>query len=250
MKFTKILILILALSMLLVSCGGNGDGTVTTKPDGSTVNPPEPSDDTEYIRCGDELIDISKFGGLSIPISEFIWYYPQDVKMKEHYSSYENTFIIQFTATDYAEAEMIPSFDNRHPIETKINGTVDKVYYAGKQCALEEGGTVDITTPYKICWETEDKMIFLGKSIQDVIFRKGYSYIIAGVYEDGRYCSSPDTFELSDHDDNRAFYEKIYSGIDERGRERLEETYFVYREAMIDIALKNFPPVEPTKLEN
>ena len=39
MKFTKLLVIFLVLSMLLVSCGGNGYGTVATKPDGTTVVP-------------------------------------------------------------------------------------------------------------------------------------------------------------------------------------------------------------------
>ena len=244
MKFTKILILIHALSMLLVSCGGVGDGTVTTKPDDSTVNPPEPSDAHEYIKYGDELIDLFGFEGMGLYILEPIWYYPSDSvsHMKEAYSSGKNAFIIQFTATDYAEATEVPDYGDLP--ETKISGTVDKIYAAGEQCSFNEGDVIDLVSHYGFVKTDDGELSLMGYTEFTVIFRKGYSYIVAGLYLDGKYEASPDTFELSSHEDHKAFYNKI--GIFEED-ERFGKWAFEHRKYRLDEVLRNFPPVDPTK---
>ena len=286
MKFTKLLVIFLVLSMLLVSCNGTGSGSVTTEPDGTTVEPdtttlepdvstiepdatteapdssdippettlppidwtpPEPSDATEYIKYGEELIDISTFDRVGLYIIEPVWYYPalEVEKILEVYASHERSFIIQFTATSNAEATKVPDIGDLP--KTKMTGTVDKIYYAGDKCDFNEGDEIDLISFYGLVKYYDDELILMGFTAFTVILRKGYSYIVAGIRSGENYVASPDTFELSSHDDYESFLNSM--GVYEED-ERYGAWVIGYRKHMFDAVLRNFPPVEPTRLED
>ena len=288
MKFTKILILILALSMLLVSCGGNGDGTVTTKPDSTTetlgnttstadsttepdgtteapdssVTPPETNvpdidwifptvaHEHEYVKFNGEMIDLCQLDG-TYPVTTFCPDYFDASFLVNSICKMNNGFIIQFTATDYAElydltgksSELINSTDKKGTGGGKIRGTVDKVYYQGEMCDLSDGQIIDLTLQYCI-YRKNDKTHIGVTSAYAPIFRKGYSYIAFGTYrDDGLYFPQHGFFELSAEEDLIEYYSKI--GWFDEGYVYMFNT----REDYYDI-FRLFPPVEPTKLEN
>ena len=286
MKFTKLLVIFLALSMLLVSCNGVGNGAVTTEPDGTTVEPdvstiepdatteapdssaippettlppidwtpPEPSDATEYIKCGDELIDIFTVKGTKLPGYNFdpIWYYPlTGVERLENIYSNEYWFIIQFTSTDYAEQERFWYDQDYRPDfhHVSMRGTIDKIYYAGGACDLKEGQSVDLALLYWLRESMDGCLYIYGYTSFTAILRKGYSYIVVGAYDKdaGAYIAGPDTFELSSDEDRDNFYSKI--GLTEDDE---DYGYYVigYTKHMRDDILRAFPPVEPTKIED
>ena len=262
MKFTKILILILALSMLLVSCGGNGDGTVTTEPDDPTYPEcgmpddrlegfaPEPSGEPEYFRFGDELINMfetkltfleahipnwCKTGG-SIGQTAEEW-------VDNYSDSYD--FIIQFTAIDHATSGVVYEGTDEIP-RGRVSGTVDKIHFGGDNVnGLVEGQAIDMVTMYGII-QTEDGSHILATTVSGAaIFRKGYSYIVCGTYFDdfGEYRASCYVYELSLYADQSDFN---YYVLDSQSHTMRAIIYSRMRDSVLDC----FPPVEPTKLEN
>ena len=260
MKFTKILVIFLALTMLLVSCNSTGNGAVTTEPGSTTVEPdittsepattPEPfgtipsspEATREYVYYDGELIDLA-----TLPTPE------NALCLQPLYYSYHLTsacerepisFVIQFTATDYAtmyvgdEAEEY-FFRSWAIIGGTIKGTVDAVYATGSAVSMEVGSEIELGVRYMIDVESENfYLAYNGTNI----FRKGYSYILLGYYEEGIYVASLlDVYQISSTEHTRAFYASL--GVP-------DVRDFGCSEDVLAKVLEKCPPVKPTKLEN
>ena len=232
--------------MLFVSCDGEGDGTVTTKPDSTTSTPDnttempngttsEPDSTTgspddpsrpapgsqwgaavdipTYVCFGNEKVDIRDFDRVgSIYVVDFIIFDDVD-ELVNFMKRYSNSFIIQFTPTsDYRLTE-----GGRTDRDLMIDGVIDKIYHGAESCGIAEGNTLTLTYENTGLRTSKNgsgyELVLQGSDPEQgiVLFRKGYSYFVCGFMEDGKYCPSgfQDVCEYSSLEDQKEFTDAL-----------------------------------------
>ena len=252
MKFTKLLVVFLVLSMLLVSCNGVGNGAMTSEPEGTVEAPgdtaepfgtiPSSTDVTpEYVYYGDELIDLATLPCPQPALCIETITYSHEF-LSNACNNNPDSFVIQFTATDYARMYVGDDnkfFSHEARIGGSIRGTVDAVYATGSDVSIEVGSEIDLGVHYMI--DVEKERFYLATT-EASIFRKGYSYILLGVFYEGMY--SPmftNVYQIASAEHTRAFYASL--GV-------LDVYDYGYNDDDLAKVFKNCPPVKPTRLED
>ena len=251
MKITKLLVIFLVLSMLLVSCNGAGSGAATTEPD-VPVSAPDTSDaepvpGSQWGAAFDSRTNIALREGGTIkklfamdevvikskPIKEEERFADLDSLIAEY--SGDRCYVIQFTpTTDYVY--------DKNTEKTIIHGIVDKKY-SGDERGCVEGAEIQIYAPAVLItlYDECDQYVL---NFDQYIFRKGYSYFVCltrgdVLSADMRYeyylISKATAYEYSSIEGQKEFLSKI-------GGER--------EFSLIEQVFANYPKVESKYVHN
>ena len=249
MKFTKFLILLLALSMLLVSCGGNGDGTVTTDDVTSDVpgNTLEPVPGSQWVATTDDPTDIvvKNIGSTKKTLAmKDIIIESNAIKDEEKFADVDS-LIAAYSGDEHYIIQFTPTTDYLYDKSTDkviMHGIVDKKY-SGDRRGCTEGEEIQIRahgvlTPPAI---VDYQYVF---NFDQYVFRKGYSYFVCLTRNDE--CSADMRYEYY-LNSKAAAYE--YSSVKDQ-EEFLSDVGGEREFDLIDEIFERYPKIESKHVWN
>ena len=218
---------------------------------------PEGSGDSQFVKYKEELYDVSLFKSFkearlveSAPNRD-----PEDIIKKS--TDGPDEFVIQFTPTDVAELYNRDDVGAWAAVLGEIRGTVDKIYYAGESTDLAEGKEIILGIDYGIGEhskgaEGQDNLYISVANYDVTLFRNGYSYIVFGSYNNSDIPHITNKLEISRIEDKAGFfgtlnYEDNWISLGFVANSFRCATDYAY---IFNYILTQFPPVEPTRLED